>query len=143
MTQILQHHIITKILLKNLLINIRNWMKLNRLSININKTEYIVITNKKKKPNYQIKIDKNVITQTNCIKYLGVLIDESLSWKPQIYKLCSKLASGCWALYQLRTYEDSRTLLMVYYSFIQSHLNFCISSWGSSYATMLAPLIRL
>ena len=54
-------------------------MKLNRLSINYNKTEYIVITNKKKKPNYQIKIDKNVITQSNCIRYLGVLVDESLS----------------------------------------------------------------
>ena len=63
----------------NELINISNWIKLNRLSINCNKTEYIFITNKKKKPNYQIKIDKNVLTQSNCIKYLGVLIDESLS----------------------------------------------------------------
>ena len=63
----------------NEMITISNWMKLSRLSINYNKTEYIVITNKKKMPNYQIKIDKNVITQNNCIKYVGVLIDESLS----------------------------------------------------------------
>ena len=66
MAQILQHHMKNKDTLEksvnNEMINISNWMKLNRLFINYNKTEYIVITNKKNKPNYQIKIDKNVIT---------------------------------------------------------------------------------
>ena len=66
MAQILQHRMKNKDTLEksvnNEMINISNWIKLNRLFINYNKTEYIVITNKKNKPNYQIKIDKNVIT---------------------------------------------------------------------------------
>ena len=107
---------------------VNNWMKLNKLSINYKKTEYIIITNKKEKPSYDIKIDQTTLCQNSCIKYLGVLIDDTLTWKPQVDKMCSKLASGCWALYQLRPYVNSATLMMVYYSFIHSHLNYCINS---------------
>ena len=54
--------------------------------------------------------------------------------------MCSKLASGCWALYHLQKYVDCNTLLMVYYSMIHSHLNYCISSWESASKTTLNPL---
>ena len=110
----------------NELKHISNWMKLNQLSINYNKTEYVVITNKKEKPTFSLSlhIDENVITQSHCVKYLGVLIDSSLNWKPQIQKVCTKLASACWALYQLRKYVDYETLVMVpvYNSTLHSHL---------------------
>jgi len=38
-------------------------MKLNKLTINYNKTEYIIITNKKIRPNYTLKIDENILKQ--------------------------------------------------------------------------------
>ena len=38
--------------------------------------------------------------------------------KPQVDKMCSKLASGCWALYQLKPHVNSVALMMIYYSFI-------------------------
>ena len=76
--------------------HISNWMKLNQLSINYKKTEYVIITNKKANLNYSLKIDENNIRQSSCVKYLGILIDSSLNWKAQIQKVCSKLASACW-----------------------------------------------
>jgi len=68
-------------------------MKLNKLTIDCNNTEYIIITNKKINLNYTLKIDENILKQKNTsIKYLGVIIDESFCWKPQIHKACSKLS---------------------------------------------------
>ena len=50
----------------------------------------------KKKPKSNLKINTKTIEQDTCVKCLGVLIDHSLNWKPQIHKVSSKLASGCW-----------------------------------------------
>ena len=77
------------------------------------------------------------------IQYLGVSLDDSLSWKPQIERVSSKLAGVCWALYQQRKYVDCKTLLMVYYSIIHSHLSYCLSSWCSTSASTLMPIIKL
>ena len=57
--------------------------------------------------------------------------------------MCSKLASGCWALYQPRPCVNSAALMMIYYSFIHSHLNCCINSWGGAAVATLDPLIKL
>ena len=103
----------------------------------------MVITNKKAKPTFSLHIDQNVIKQSNCVKYVGVLIDSSLNWKPQIQKACSKLASACWALYQLRKYVDYKTLVMVCNSTLHSHLMYCISSWGSASNSNMRPLFLL
>jgi len=130
-------------MINNELNHISNWMKINKLTINYKKTEYIIATNKKSKPTLNLKIDENKINQITSIKYLGVIIDDTLKWKPQVEKICSKLASGCWALYQVRKFVNQKTLMMIYYSFIHSHLNYCISSWGGTSESTLLPLNKL
>jgi len=60
------------------LIDISNWMKLNKLSINYNATDYIVITNKKAKPNCFLKIDDKTISKNISMRYLGIIIDDTL-----------------------------------------------------------------
>ena len=116
---------------------------LNKPSINYNKTEYVIITNKKEKLVCTLKIDENITKQSSCVKCLGVLINSSLTWKPQIHKVCSKIASGCWALYHLRKYVDHKTLLMVYHSILHSHLSYCMSTLGGASISAMALLHRL
>ena len=130
-------------LVNNELVHISNWMNINKLTINYAKTKYTIITNNKAKLDYTVKIDQTTIKRSKCIKYLGVLLDDSLTWKPQIDRVSSKLASGSWALYHLRKYVDCKTLIMVYYSIIHSHLNYCFSSWGSASASTLMPIKKL
>ena len=48
-----------------------NWMKINKLSINYNKTEYIMITNKRIRAKFNLKIDNNIINQNTCVKVSG------------------------------------------------------------------------
>ena len=59
------------------------WLNVNRLSLNIDKTNYIIFHpyNKPMKQHITIKINKKAIKEKESIKYLGVLIDSTLSWK--------------------------------------------------------------
>ena len=76
------------------LTKVSNWMRLNKLSVNFSKTEYMLITKKKNIKHFQVKICDNVIQCKDHIKYLGVYIDDKLSWKYHIQQLCSKVAKG-------------------------------------------------
>ena len=134
--------------INNELFNISNWFKLNKLSINLNKTEFMVLTTKQNKPELKVSIDNNSIKQSiihssNHIKYLGVLIHDNLNWKQQIKEQCSKVVRGTWALNQVKHFVDEQTLRSVYHCLIYSHLQYCISSWGTASKSTLAPLFIL
>ena len=92
------------------------WMNINKLSINYDKTKYIVVTKRKVKPKLRIPIGDNLIEQNNCIKYVGVKIEEDLSWKPQIRQQCIKIVRGSWAIQHSKKYEDRHTLHLMYYN---------------------------
>ena len=60
-------------------VNVSNWFKLNKLSINFKKTEFMVVTTKQNKPELKVSIDNNPIKQSHHITYLGILIDDNLT----------------------------------------------------------------
>ena len=70
------------------------WLNVNRLSLNIDKTNFIIFHpyNKPLKQHVTIKINKKAINEKESIKYLGVLVDSSLSWKYQISNLIKKIS---------------------------------------------------
>ena len=117
-----------------------HWMRINKLSINYSKSEFLIITKKLFKHKYEIVIENNEIKQKLFVKYLGILIDDKLNWKHQVKQICSKIARGSWALYHLRSYVDKQTMKMLYYNLVYSHLQYCINSWGSASEITLYPL---
>ena len=129
--------------INNELVYVSNWFKLNKLSINFTKTEFMVVTTKQNKPKLKVSIDNNPIKQSHHIKYLGVLIYDNLNWKQQFKEQCSKVARGSWALNQLKHFVDEQTLRSVYQCRIYSHLQYCISSWGTASKSTSAPLFIL
>ena len=88
-----------------------------------------------------IKIGDNVIDRQQCLKYLRIMIDEKMSWANQINYLNTKIYRGACAISQLKKYTDTKTLKMMYYSLIYSHLKYCITSWGKANSKTLQPLI--
>ena len=75
---------------------ISNWCKFNKLSLNIDKTNFMIFKNRhSNKPdlNFKIEIDDKNIKKVDVTKFLGILIDENLSWKfhtSHISKIVSK-----------------------------------------------------
>lgn len=54
-----------------------------------------------------------------------------------------RLAPGIRILLKARYYFSKTTMLTLYYSFIHSHINYCITAWGNTYPTHIAPLHHL
>ena len=124
--------------------NLHLWLSVNRLSLNIDKTNFVIIHpyNKPLKYNVTIKIHK-AICEKKSIKYLGVLIDSTLSWKEQISNISNKLSRAIGILYKLRPFINTKIMTNIYYALIYSHLVYAIEVWGSACDTHLTKLITL
>ena len=80
-----------------------------------------------------IKINNIAIKQSTNFKFLGILIDESRNWKMQINNIKNKLYYG-FSLQHIYKYKfNITTLIMLYFSFFHSHINYCFIIWGSTY----------
>ena len=89
--------------LNNELNNINIWMKANKLSVNIEKTNYIVFKSRQKKinDNFALFYDTKLLKQKHDVNFLGVYIDENLYWKPHIYHVCNKISKSIGILYKI------------------------------------------
>ena len=74
--------------LNNELAKIDRWFKVNKLSLNVSKTNYMVFTNRRKNVKCPLKINGTEIEKVTISKFLGVYIVEKLSWKAHLEKVC-------------------------------------------------------
>jgi len=81
---------------------INTWLKSNQLFLNVNKTNYLLFTKSKEKISLQINDSK--IKQADSLKYLGVYLDDKLSWNRHIEHIETKLSAATGSLYKLRKY---------------------------------------
>ena len=92
------------------------WLNVNRLSLNIDKTNFLIFHpyNKPIRQHVTIKINKKAINEKEYIKYLGVLLDSSLSWKYQISSLTKKISRSIGVMYKLRPFLPLKVMNNVY-----------------------------
>ena len=120
------------------------WLNINKLSLNIDKTKYIIFSIKTKvKDTPDVTIGANVVERVKSIKFLGVIIDENVSWTEHIYYIKNKISKGIGILCKARKILKPSTLLAMYYSFIYPYLNYCIELWGSSSSKLFNSVFKL
>jgi hypothetical protein len=110
-----------------------HWLNANRISLNATKTEYILFHSKSKsldKNFIKIKINGKRLFPSSSVKYLGVYLDEHLSWPTHINDLQVKLRKANGALSKLRHFVPHETLLNAYFAFFNSHLKYGCQIWG-------------
>ena len=88
-------------------------------------------------------INKIAIEDKHSIKYLGVLVDSSLSWKDQISNITKKISRAIGILYKLRPFLPINVMKNIYYSLIYSHIIYAIEVWGSAFKTELDKIVIL
>lgn len=129
------------------LIKISDWFKANKLSLNAKKTKYTLFHScqqKKFLPNNLpfLSIENNEIIQENVTKFLGVLIDENLSWKTHINSVNSKISKNIGLLYKARPFVKTDCMKQLYFSFVHGYLTYANIAWASTHKTKLKPLYR-
>ena len=109
-----------------------NWFDSNSLTLNSEKSNYILFRTKNKKIDYngKVTIDGNEISRVSNTKFLGVFLDEHLDWNIHVKTLLNKLAVGNYSLNMSKNMLSTYTKRLLYMSNVQSHINYAISSWG-------------
>lgn len=109
-----------------------HWCSQNRLIVNHNKTVCIKFTAKKQldNTNYNIIVGQHQIQPQIKTKFLGITLDENLSWSEHMHQLCNKLNRSCFAISILKGDLDQDSLMDVYYAMVYSNLAYNIIVWG-------------
>ena len=82
---------------------LHNWLSINRLSLNITKTNFVIFHSfNKPKAHVTILINKEAIDKVKHVKYLGILIDSQLTFKYHINELNKKVSRAIGILYKLQ-----------------------------------------
>ena len=120
--------------------NIYAWVKANKLSLNIDKTNFMLFTPKCVPRSIKdIFIDGNKIMEVTETKFLGVIIDCKLNWSPHITYISKNVAKCVGIIIKARKLFDQETLLTLYHTFVYPYLNYCIHVWGK--LTMFISMI--
>jgi hypothetical protein len=90
----------------------------------------------------KIKVENQIIDTVTQTKFLGVIIDSGLTWKPHILQVSQKIAKTIGILSLARKYFNQPTLLQLYHSFIFPYLSYCNLAWGNAADSTLWPLYK-
>ena len=109
-----------------------SWLKANKISLNVSKTELLIFHLLNKPINYELKVKLNGkwLYPSAFVKYLGLLIDSHLNWSFHTKSLASKLTRTIGMLAKIRHFVDKSTLRNIYFSIFSSILTYGCQIWG-------------
>jgi hypothetical protein len=118
------------------------WLNVNRLALNVTKTNFVIFRSTKRPlyHNVVLIMNRKAIEQKEHVKYLGILMDEHLLWKPQISTISKKISRGTGILAKLKGHMDKSLLVNIYYSLVFSHLSYGVEAWGSACDSYISHL---
>jgi hypothetical protein len=109
------------------------WLCVNRLSLNIKKTKFIMFHNKNKDITHlipNIMINNIEVERVKTFNFLGIDIDEYLSWNSHVDKICTKVSKTVGILCKLEHVLPVYILKTLYNSLILPHLTYGVLLWG-------------
>ena len=123
--------------------NVTEWLRNNMLTLNVTKTNYMIMTTQGKRYNNdecKIIIDESIIDCVSNTKFLGIMLDDKLSWKLHINHICNKVSKAIGILVKARRILGIDSLVTLYNTLIKPYFSYCITLWGNTYKTHLKKL---
>ena len=129
--------------------SVHKYMIANQLYVNMSKTCYMHFSPRKLEDfgltklfsEHSLELAGVPIKSIGSTKFLGVIIDEELSWLPQIKKLSQKLNCQIGTLNRIKNNIPVKFYKDLYFTLFESHLSYCISVWGGVVPNRLEPLL--
>ena len=112
------------------------YMYNNQLHINLTESAYMHFRPHFNQTCARTRIDKSLklanykLKRATKVKFLVVVIDDRLSWEPQIKQLKGKFLSSIVVIKRIRKFIPKDEYLKIYNALFKSHISYCISSWG-------------
>ena len=114
--------------------NLRKWLIASKLSLNVAKTEFMLIGSKSmiKKisdPQSNVFINNKQIKRVYECKTLGLTIDQYLSWKSNTEIICKKICAGISAIRRIKPFVNKQTLISIYNAIVRPYFDYCCEVW--------------
>jgi hypothetical protein len=117
----------------NVFQDITRWFTSNLLSLNVDKTHFMQFVSKTSSLlDLNIFHENQKIVNIQSTKFLGLILDNTFSWKAHIDSVTPKLSSACYAIRILKPLLSQETLKMVYCSYFHSIMTYGLRYWGNS-----------
>ena len=119
----------------NELHNVSVWFKANKLSLNIDKTNYMIFKNRHSNRNYpdmNICIDDVMINRVSHTKFLGVIFDETMTWSNHNCHITNIVSKYTGILFRLKAILPCETLFSLYNTLVLPHILYCNLIWADS-----------
>jgi len=132
--------------MKNDLCSLSQWFRVNKLSLNISKTKYMLFHNRNSiteteiDDNIRIKIDNMEIKRSNSLKFLGLFIDQNLTWTEHSNYIINKVSKSIYILNCIKNILPQYLKKTLYYSMVYSYFNYGIILWGHTYKFNISKL---
>ena len=113
---------------------LHNWFSVNKLSLNISKTNYVIFHSVNRNipiAGPTVKIGNTAVSKVPNTKFLGVHLDSNLNWKVHIRNKSTQVLKIIAILARLKHTLSLNTLRTIYTSLILPHLNYAIPVWGN------------
>ena len=118
-------------------------MLANKLTLNINKSEFMLFKRRQRcLPNesVDISIDQTYLERVDHNNFLGVILDERLTWNHQISAVTCKISKFDPILYSTRNIFDASSLKLIHHTLIDPNIIYCNGVWGNCYRKQLTSL---
>ena len=107
--------------------SLNSWLEVNKLSLNIAKTEFMVIGSRQRLATHAILdldvfVDNKRISRVSSSESLGLTMDENLTWSKHIDNISKKVSSGIGALKRMRSFISRETAIKVYQGLIEPYI---------------------
>ena len=120
-----------------------SWCKDNRLTVNSSKTTFVIFHTKNKDEHNDLKeiyVSGMTIKRSPSIKYLGVILDETLSWRDHIDFIRKQLLKYFGIFNHIKSIMTTQTVRQLYFAFIYSRINYGIEIFGNCSQYLLNKL---
>ena len=94
------------------LVGVDNWLKTNRLSLNVSKNSYVMISNQRDA--LDIKIRETILMKVSTVKFLGVTLDENLTFKDHVNKVTSTISKSVGVMRRLHCQLPANVMIKLY-----------------------------
>ena len=121
--------------------NVKSWLDSNKLSLSKDKSNLVLFRKNKRKVTIKLNIKMmGKQLKEKFTKYLSILIDNKLTWSHHINHIKLKISKGIAILTKLRRFIFRETLRMLFFTFVQPHIDYDLLIWRGATASNLNPI---
>ena len=121
---------------------VQTWLLANKLSVHyVDKSKYMLINSNSnvrvEDGCFELKMANHKLDRTKTYKYLGIIVDEKLSWADHINEVCKKLSQAAGAIFKVRNLLSKEALMLLYHSLVGQKLRYGLICWATASAFLL------